>query len=420
MVITKRLQELRKAFSSTFWIANTLELFERLAFYGAKAVLTKYLAEKVGLVEEAGTLAGLFSGLIFLLPIVAGVLVDKYGFRRTLLSCFAIFSIGYFLIGLAGVEFGETIVATIGKKPYIIIVLLLTAIGGSLIKPCIVGTVAMTSRPEFKSLAFSIYYTLANLGGAIGPLVALQVREGLGIEYVLFMSSFTTALLFFGTLVFFKEPEVIEETEKRTFRKVFQDMLLVFSNLKFIAFLIIFSGFWLMFWQIYYLLPFYATDVLDFQRFELLETVDAFAIILLTVPMAALVRKWKPITAMTFGFMLSSFCWLIIGMFGTVTAAVIGITIFALGEAIQAPRFYEYVSNLAPKNQVGTFMGFSFLPVALGSFGAGPVADWLRANYLHTNPSLMWFIVGGIGIASTLGMLLYNAFISRGALRNTK
>ena len=419
MVIAKRLQEFRTAFSSTFWIANTLELFERLAFYGSKAVLTKYLAEKVGLVDEAGTLAGLFSGLIFFLPIVAGVLVDKYGFRRTLLSCFAIFSIGYFLIGLAGVEFGEAIVATVGRKPYIIMVLFLTAVGGSLIKPCIVGTVAMTSRPESKGVAFSIYYTMANLGGAMGPLVALQVREGLGIEYVLFMSSFTTFLLFFGTLLFFKEPEVSRETEVRTFAKVFQDMLVVFSNLKFIAFLIIFSGFWLMFWQIYYLLPFYATDVLNFQKFELLETVDAIGIIVLTVPMAALVRKWKPITAMTFGFLLSSVCWLIIGAVGTVAAAVIGIAIFALGEAVQAPRFYEYVSNLAPKNQVGTFMGFSFLPVALGSFGAGPIADWLRANYLHSNPSLMWFIVGGIGIASTLSMLLYNALISRSALRNS-
>jgi len=415
MDIAKRLQEFRTGFSSTFWIANTLELFERLAFYGSKAVLTKYLAEKVGLVEEAGTLAGLFSGLIFFLPIVAGVLVDKYGFRRTLLTCFALFSVGYFLIGLAGVEFGESIVATIGRKPYILMVLLLTAVGGSLIKPCIVGTVAMTSRPESKGLAFSIYYTLANLGGAIGPLVALQVREGLGIEYVLFMSSLTTFLLFFGTLLFFKEPEAPVESERRTFAKVFQDMLLVFSNFKFITFLIIFSGFWLMFWQIYYLLPFYATDVLSFERFELLETVDAVGIIILTVPMAALVRKWKPITAMTFGFLLSSFCWLIMGSIGTVTAAVIGIAIFALGEAIQAPRFYEYVSNLAPKNQVGTFMGFSFLPVAIGSFGAGPIADWLRANYLQTNPSMMWFIVGGIGIASTLAMLLYNALVSRSA-----
>src|SRR5687768_4612260 len=133
-------KQLRNGFSSNFWIANTLELFERLAFYGSKAILTVFLANKVGLKEEAGTLAGIFSGVIYSLPIVAGVLVDRYGFKKTLVACFAIFTIGYFLIGLAGMEFGQEIVGAIGKKPYVLMVLLLTAIGGSLIKPCIVGT----------------------------------------------------------------------------------------------------------------------------------------------------------------------------------------------------------------------------------------------------------------------------------------
>ncbi len=410
MTINQRIQEFRSGFSPTFWIANSLELFERLAFYGSKAVLTVYLANKVGLKEEAGTLAGLFSGMIYLLPIVAGVVVDRYGFRKTLMVCFAIFSIGYFLIGLAGMEYGQEIVQAVGKKPYIIAVLMLTAIGGSLIKPCIVGTVAKTSKPDSQALGFSIYYTLVNIGGALGPIVALNVREDLGIEYVLVMSSITSLFLLIGTLLFFKEPLSYDgiPVEKRTFGKVFGDMILVFGNFRFILFLIIFSGFWLMFWQIFYLLPFYGTDVLNFQKFEILETIDAICIIFLTVPMAALVKKLKPITAMTLGFVFASASWIIIGSFGTVLATMVGIGFFALGEATQAPRFYEYVSKLAPKEQVGTFMGFAFLPVAIGSFSAGAVADWLRTTYLTTNPSLMWFIVAGIGLVSTVLMILYN------------
>src|SRR5688572_18012590 len=362
MRFKERLAEIKSGFTSDFWIANTLELFERLAFYGSKAVLTVFLVTEVGLVNEAGTLAGLFSGVIFLLPIAAGVLVDRYGFRKTLLACFAIFTIGYFLIGMAGMTFGQEMINSVGRKNYIILVLLFTAIGGSLIKPCIVGTVAQTSKPNVKALGFSIYYTLGNLGGAIGPLLALKIREDLGIEYVLLMSSITSFFLFIGAWIFFKEPPQQEATEQRTFGKVFSDMLQVFGNLRFISFLIIFSGFWIMFWQIYYLLPFYSTDVLKFDNFELLETVDAICIIFLTVPMAALVKTWKSVTAMTLGFVFASLSWIIIGAIPTVTATVIGIAIFALGEAIQAPRFYEYVSTLAPKDQLGTFMGFSFLP----------------------------------------------------------
>ena len=414
MTLGQRVHEIKTGFSSTFWIANTLELFERLAFYGSKAVLAYFLATKVGLEDEAATLTGWFSTVIYTLPIVAGVFVDRYGFRKTLMTCFAIFAIGYFSIGMAGMEFGESITQAIGMRNYVIIVLMLTAIGGSLIKPCIVGTVANTSRPDTKALGFSSYYTLVNFGGAIGPILAMTVRKDWGIEYVLVMSAITSALLFLGTIFFFKEP-VTEDSisDKRTFGKVFQDMLLVFRNLKFIIFLIIFSGFWLMFWQIFYLLPFYSTEVLHFEDFELLETIDAWGIIILTVPMTALVAKWKPIRAMVFGFILASLSWLIIGAFGTVTAVIIAIFLYAVGEATQAPRFYEYVSSLAPKNQVGTFMGFAFLPVAIGSLTAGYLADWLRITYLDTNPAMMWYLLSGIGMTSTLLMIVYNKVVSK-------
>jgi POT family proton-dependent oligopeptide transporter len=411
-----KISQLRSGFPTNFWIANSLELFERLAFYGAKAVLTVFLATKVGLEKEAGTLAGIFSGIIYALPVLAGVLVDRYGFRKTLTTCFSIFTIGYLLIGIAGLEFGTQIMETTGRVPYILTVLLFTAVGGSLIKPCIVGTVSRTSPVDKKALGFSIYYTLVNIGGTLGPVIAGQLRQNIGIEYVLIMSSFTSFLLLIGTRLFFKEPVAVageEHVEKRTFGKVFSDMLTVFANFKFILFLVIFSGFWLMFWQIFYLMPFYGTDVIHFKDFELLEALDAFCIILLTVPMAALVKKWKPITAMTLGFAFSSFSWIIIAMSPTVTGAFLGIALFALGESTQAPRFYEYVSSLAPKDQIGTFMGFAFLPVAIGSFSAGAVSDWLRINYLHSDPTTMWLIVAGIGFLSTALMILYNLFIAK-------
>jgi dipeptide/tripeptide permease len=411
MTFSERIHEIRNGFSRTFWIANTLELFERFAFYGSKAVLAYFLATKVGLKDEAATLTGWFSTVIYSLPIVAGVFVDRYGFRKTLMTCFSMFAVGYFCIGLAGMEYGASLTKVIGLRNYVIIVLMLTAVGGSLIKPCIVGTVAKTSKPDSKALGFSIYYTLVNLGGAIGPMLAMTVRKDLGIEYVLVMSSITSALLFFGTLFFFKEPENENgEEDKRTFGKVFQDMLLVFKNIKFMSFLVIFSGFWLMFWQIFYLLPFYATEVLHFEDFEILETIDAWGIIVLTVPMAALVKKWKPINAMTLGFIFASLSWLIIGAMGTVLSVIIGVFFYAIGEATQAPRFYEYVSSLAPKNQVGTFMGFAFLPVAIGSLTAGYLADWLRLSFMETNPSAMWYSVAAIGVVSTILMIVYNTF----------
>jgi len=415
MNITKTIHEMKTGFLPTFWVANTLELFERFAFYGSKAVLTVYLANKVGLgVQTAGTLAGLFSGLLYSLPIIAGVFVDRYGFKRTLAACFAFFTVGYFLIGLAGLEFGQAIVESVGKTTYVVAVLILTAIGGSLIKPCIVGTVAKTSSDSVQSLGYSIYYTLVNIGGAVGPILALQVREGLGIEYVLIMSSLTSFLLLIGTLIFYKEPPKHADAKPQaSLAKVFRDMLTVFKNLKFISFLVIFSGFWIMFWQIFYSFPFYITEVLKFAQFEILETVDAWTIILVSVPITAMVKRWSAITAMSLGFAIASFSWILMAFSPTITAAVIAMVLFAIGEATQAPRFYEYVASLAPKEQVGTYMGFAFLPVAIGSFIAGPLSGWLVKSYLQDtmNPMMMWFILAAIGFGSTLLMVLYNIFI---------
>jgi dipeptide/tripeptide permease len=412
MSLRERASTIVNGFSSTFWIANSLELFERLAYYGAKAVLTVFLATKVGLEKEAGFLAGLFNAVLYSLPIVAGVFVDKYGFKRTLMACFAIFCVGYFLIGLAGMEYGQVVVEVIGKRNYVIGVLLLTAVGGSLIKPCIVGTVAKTSKPGAQALGFSIYYTLVNLGGAIGPIIAFYVRQDLGIEFVLVMSSITSFLLFFGAWLFFKEPDG-EVGEKKTFAKVFSDMVLVFANIKFMSFLLIFSGFWMMFWQVFYTLPFYATNVLHYEAFEFLETVDAWTIIIITIPVTAFVSKWKPVVAIIIGFTIASASWIVIGAGGTILFTVIGIMLFALGEATQAPRFYEYVSSLAPKGQVGTFMGFAFLPVAIGSFTAGILSDWLRSSYLDTDPAMMWYTLSGIGFTSTALMIVYNLVVKK-------
>jgi proton-dependent oligopeptide transporter, POT family len=414
-------EKARTGFGRSFWVANILELFERLAYYGSKAILAVYVAEKVGLgPERAGWLVGsLFNTLLYFLPILAGTVVDRYGFKKSLLACFSLFSLGYFLIGLAGLPLGKPLVDALGAQGYTILALVITAIGGSLIKPSIVGTVARTTTPDTRSLGYSLYYTLVNLGGAIGPLVALQVRENLGISYVLVMSSLTTLLLALATLLFFTEPaRPADAPAPKSMAGVLRDMLLVFRNLRFVTFLIIFSGFWAMFWQVFYSLPFYVRDVLHFARFEIIETVDAWTIIAVTVPAAALARKLPPLGAMTLGFALASASWFVMGTFPTLPLTIAAIILFSVGEAIQAPRYYEYVADLAPRAQVGTYMGFAFLPIAIGTFIAGAISGKLVTHYIQgpgrAAPQHMWYVVGAIGVVSTTLMVLYDRLVIRG------
>lgn len=409
MELTASFERLRTGFTRTFWIANGLELLERFAFYGSKAILAVYLVEKVGLGALGNSLVGFYGFAVFFLPILAGVFVDRYGFKRSLAACFFIFSLGYFAVGLAGMPQGQGLVSLMGKIPYAVGALLLTAIGGSLIKPCIVGTVARTTNEDTKSLGYSIYYTLVNLGGALGPVLALQVREGMGIEYVLMMSAAVSLFNLVATFLFFQEPEGGGQAPARTFGKVFADMVVVFGNFKFISFLVVFSGFWIMFWQIFYSLPFYVRDVVGYSRFELIEAVDAAAIIFLTIPVTALMKRVRPLSAMILGFAVASASWLLIAASPILPVVVTAIALFAVGESLQAPRFYEYVADLAPAEQVGTFMGFAFLPVAIGSLAAGPLSGYLVEHYLKGGrPAGMWIVVSMIGFVSTILMFVHD------------
>jgi POT family proton-dependent oligopeptide transporter len=405
-------------YSRTFWVANTLELFERFAYYGSKAVLAVYIAEQVGLGSQTATLlaGSVFNTLLYLLPPLAGTIVDRFGFRRSLMACFAIFSLGYFLIGLAGLPMGQPLVQAIGAKTWMLGALIIAAIGGSLIKPSIVGTVARTTTEETKALGFSIYYTLVNFGGAFGPILALAIRENVGISYVLVLSSLTTLVLFIATAIFYREPPAPSDAPPpRSMGQVLADMVMVFGNLRFMLFLLIFSGFWAMFWHIFYALPFYVKDYLQYSRFEIIETVDAWTVILVTIPAAVLARRLQPLSAMVLGLALATICWFVMGLMPTITWTVAAIMLFAVGESIQAPRFYEYVSRLAPPEQVGTYMGFAFLPIAIGTFVSGLSSGYLVEHFVqggNPNAPKMWFVVGSYGVVSTLLLIAYDRFIA--------
>ena len=423
MDLAARLAELKSGFSKTFWVANILELFERFAYYASKAVLAVYIADSIGLGPKTADLyaGSVFNTLLYFLPPLAGTVVDRYGFKRSLMICFAIFSAGYFLIGLAGLPAGAPVVAALGgPKAYLLFALVVTATGGSLIKPCVVGTVARTTTEGTKALGYSIYYTLVNIGGAIGPLLAIPVRENVGIAWVLIMSSGTAFLLFVATFLFFGEPpRPADAAPQKSMGGVVIDMVKVFGDLRFMTFLVIFSGFWAMFWQVYYSLPFYVRDVLKFPRFELIVTVGAWTIIFVTIPVTALAKKLRPIRAMTIGFLLASTSWLVMAAVPTLAVTIAAIMIFAVGEGLQSPRYYEYVANLAPKEQVGTYMGFAFLPIAIGTFFAGIIAGHLVERYVDgfkagsiAHPETMWLWIAAIGFVSTALMLLYDRFVA--------
>ena len=59
-------------------------------------------------------------------------------------------------------------------------VLMVPALGPSVVKPCVAGTTARASPRMVRSIGYSIYYTLVNVGGMLGPIMAYLVRRSHG------------------------------------------------------------------------------------------------------------------------------------------------------------------------------------------------------------------------------------------------
>jgi len=113
---------------------------------------------------------------------------------------------------------------------------------------------------------------------------------------------------------------------------------------------------------------------------------------------------------MALGVLISGAAWLILASHASVTAAVCTLVVVALGETIQAARYYEYISRLAPPGQQGTYMGFAFLPIAIGFVIAGAMGGRLVHYFgeIAHQPQRMWWVISAIGLATTLLLWLYN------------
>ena len=415
MSFGQRLQEIRDGFEPAFWVANISEIFERLSYYGAFSSLANYLHESLNIpTEQTGALTGLFGGMVWFLAILGGAVADRLGFRRALSLAYLILGCAYFLLGSLGAAWMAPVRSAVPLTGLLAFVLILPALGIALVKPSVVGTTARASHENVRSIGYSIYYTLVNIGGASGPYVASWAHRHLGVENVFRVSALSVLLMFFAVLLFFKEPRRSGDAQTASLAETSTNFFTVLTNPRFMLFLLIFSGYWIVYWQEYIVLPIYIHGYIDPKAdVELILVTGAITVICLQFLVTYLTRKIPPFLAITIGTLISALGWLIVAFHPEVWAVVLSLIVIALGEIVLSPRYYEYISRLAPPGQQGTYMGFAFLPIGIGSF----VGGWLGGRLMHyygevvQRPAQVWWAVTGIGIGTTLLMWLYHIIV---------
>jgi POT family proton-dependent oligopeptide transporter len=410
-----RLHEIRTGFERPFWVANISELFERLSYYAAFASLPRYLHETLNFgVERAASLAGLFGGLVWLLAAFGGALADRMGFRRALSLAYLILSVSYFLLGSIGAPWLAPVRNALPLVVLVAFVLMLPALGIALVKPCVVGTTARASKENVRSIGYSIYYTLVNIGGAAGPFLASWVHQHLSVENVFRMAALSVFLMFFAVLLLFREPRRSDDVQTASLGQVARNFLTVVSNPRFMLFLVIFSGYYVAFWQQFIILPIYVHDYINpTSNTELLLMVDSLTVISLQMLVSFLTLKMPAFRGITLGTLISGAAWILLVVHPSVPMAVATLIVVAIGEITQQPRYYEYISRLAPPGQQGTYMGFAFLPIGIGSL----IGGWLGGTLIHHfgevthNPAGIWWAVSGVGVATAGLLWIYDRIV---------
>ncbi|OUL56935.1 MFS transporter [Pseudoalteromonas ulvae] len=196
----------RTPFGSTFYVANAMEIFERLAWYGFFTLSSLYMTSPIaqgGLGfsdKERGFLQGMIPFLLYLFPVITGALADRYGYKKMFIISFIIMAPNYYMLGQV-TEFWSFCAVFLG-----------VAIGAACFKPIVVGTVARVTDDTNRGLGFGIFYTMVNVGGFLGPLIAGYMRV-IGWDMVFIMSSLWIVLNFIPVIFFYHEPQKTTRTE---------------------------------------------------------------------------------------------------------------------------------------------------------------------------------------------------------------
>lgn len=393
-------------------MANVTELFERLSYYAAFAVIVRYLHENLKFsTTEAGTLAGQFGTWVWVLAIFGGTVADRLGFRRALSLAYLILTAAYFTMGSLASNWLAPVRNAIPLPAFVTIVMILPALGIAMVKPCVAGTTARASQENVRSLGYSIYYTLVNIGGALGPLTASWVQDHMSVNNVFRVAAVSVFVMFFAVLLLFKEPRKSEEVQVTSISQTMRNFGTVVSNPKFMLFIFIFSGYWIAYWQEFLTLPIYVHDYVnpntDTAR---MLTTGPVLVISLTVAVSVMLRKVPAFRAITLGTLVSALAWVLLIVHSSVLFAYLTLAVVALGEIILSPRYYEYVSLLAPSGQQGTYMGFAFLPIGIGAFIGGPLGGFLLHHFgeVQHQPKLFWWCFSGIGLLTTVMLFVYD------------
>ena len=415
-------------FSKNFWTVIVMEFLERGAYYAMMSVLSVYLILEGGegglnfSKEQAGAILGTIPPLLYFLPIIAGAIADRYGYRKVLFFAFTCMILGYALTGM------------VTSYLLVFLSLIVLALGAGFFKPIISGTIAKSTDSTNSSLGFGIYYWSINLGAFLFPLILVPILKGYSYSYIFYLGAIAATVLLLLNLFIFKEP--VKEKSIAGLSIVFKNMALVLKDWRFLLMILLYSGFWILYFQMYGTVLWYVKDYMDMSAFnsvvnsflglftenpnwhfdvEHVTVINAGVIILLQLIVSRLVMKAPALPTMIIGIGFGTLGMAILAISSSPWVFLLGLMTFTLGEMTAHPKYISYIGLISPPDKKALYLGYSFLYGVIGSSIGGFLGAALYVKYVDQmqSPQTLWLILSSIGVISMISLVLYNKLIAR-------
>ena len=536
------------SFPGMFWVVIMFEFFERGSYYGMMSILSVYFTDQLFFSKESvGIIKSTIQPILYFLPIIAGALADRFGYRKALLVAFSLLGGGYFLT------------SQMTSYTPVFLALVVMALGAGTFKPIISGTIARVTDKENSTLGFGIYYWSINLGAFLFPLILVPyLKNNWGWHWVIVAAAIGTGAMIIPTLLFYKEPPKPKETDEsktniiqtiaNAFEIIYSPFILIFRHIndtlfkkvlintinlvllavslwlflgvgnfliffimllyltslgilelkkktraaqnnslyplilgtlitlfvwlvpgistfgrivsnviyltvlslflidiedeakfkdhfKFLLMIFIYSGFWILYFQMFDSVLWYVKDYVDASSLdgfvngllgkiglninwhfdvEHVTVINAGTIIFLQLIISNIVKHTKALPTMVIGILFGTIGMAILAISTSIWVFLAGIIIFSIGEMTAHPKFISYVGQTAPRNRVATYMGYIFLYGVIGSSIGGVLGANLYVHFVDVlnQPKTLWLIFSGIGVATIIALLAYNKFLA--------
>jgi proton-dependent oligopeptide transporter, POT family len=411
------------SFSKNYWIVILMEFFERGSYYGMMSILSVYMTDQLSFSKESvGVIKSTIQPLLYILPILSGAIGERFGYRKTLIFAFIFLGIGYFLTSQT-TEYAMVFAS-----------LIIMAVGAGAFKPMISGTIARETNESNSTLGFGIFYWSINLGAFLFPLILVPyIKNTFGWQYVMMASAFATTAMLIPTLLIYKEPKKPENT--KSIYEVLKGAALVLTDVRFIGLIVIYSGFWILYFQQFDSVLWYVQKYVDATTLnnfvngifssvgidlnwkfdvEHVTVINAGTIILLQIIVSNIVKNTKALPTMITGIAMGTVGMAILAIDTSIWVFMLGIIIFSIGEMTAHPKYISYVGLIAPEDKKALYLGYAFLYGVLGSFIGGILGANLYVHFVDNlnQPRTLWIIFSMIGFVTIIGLLLYNKFFA--------